>query len=133
MSQKKRRSVSLDADVYEYLSKHYNGSALVNDLLTEYMSTEDKQKASLDLQISQKERELSEAQKTVTRLQSDIEELEDLRNTIQSSEHTKFEKAYEVLKGEDLDETHAPVKFWADRIGITPAELIQRIDQHSTQ
>jgi len=127
MSDKERRTVTLDSENHEFLKKEDNASAVVNDLIEQLRQGGDRQTAALDLQIEQKERELSEAETTVDRLERELAELRELRANYEHEEDAKLERAIEALEGTPRDPSNPAVENWAGRLGMTPAELVEKL------
>jgi len=127
MSDKERRTVTLDSENHEYLKKEDNASAVVNDLINQLRQSGERQTAALDLQIEQKERELSEAETTVDRLERELAELRQLRANYEHEEDAKLERAIDALENTPRDPSNPAVENWAGRLGMTPAELVEEL------
>jgi len=127
MSDKERRTVTLDSENHEYLKKEDNASAVVNDLIEQLRQGGDRQTAAIELQIEQKERELSEAEGKVERLERELAELQELRANFEHEEDAELERAIEALEGTPRDPSNPAVENWAGRLGMTPAELVEEL------
>jgi len=127
MSNKKTRTVSLDAENHEYLKTEDNASAVVNDLIEQLRQGGDRHTAAIDLQIEQKERELSEAEGKVDRLKQELSELRRLRASTQREEDARLEQAIDALEGVPRDPSNPAVENWAGKLGMTPAELVDEL------
>mgnify|MGYP000040523149 CR=1 FL=1 len=127
MSDKETRTVSLDAENHEYLKTEDNASAVVNDLVTQLRQGGDRQSAALDLQIEQKERELSDAQGTVDRLETELAELRQLKTAYEREEDARVEQAEAALEGAELEPTNPAVENWSGKLGMTPQELVEEL------
>lgn len=91
MAEKKRRSVSLEPDVHEYLAESKrNGSGLVNDLVKRHMEGgldgKDAETVVLDMRIERLESEIAEMESRITSKENLLEELRSRRDT-QSAKH----------------------------------------------
>lgn len=127
MSDKKRRSVTLDPENYEYLQGLDNGSAVINRVVTQLRKGGDEQTAAIDLQIRQKKRELENAQDEVTRLETELTELTELRDELQNRDGVELVQAREALADTPKEETNPAVQHWADRLGMTEKELLDAL------
>lgn len=128
MSDKQRKTFTLQPENAELCDELNNASAVVDELLSQYRKGKNKQTVAVELQISQKQRELDEAEDNVERLRNDIEELKQLRREFQSQENAELAKAREALDGVPRDENNPAVKNWAEQLGMTPTELLQQIE-----
>lgn len=127
MSEKTTRTVSLSPENDEYLAALDNASAKVNDLVTQLREGGDKATAVLDMQIEQKKRELQEAEQRVERLERGLEDLQKLRDEMESMERAELEDAREALAGTPKDPTNEAVQHWAEKLGMTPPELLEAL------
>jgi len=127
MSDKKTKSVSLDAEVHDFLKQEDNASALVNDLVEQYRKGGDRHTAAIDLQIGQKERELEQAENKVSRLKHEIEELQSLKTTFEREENAELEAAIDALEGVPREPSNPAIENWAGNLGMTTAELIEEL------
>jgi len=127
MSDKKRKSITFDPDNYEYLSNHDNASALVRDLVEQYRTDGNRQKAALKLRQEQKQRELELAQEEVNRLENDLEEITRLLQEVKEFESNQWDEAVDALKNTPKDPDNPAVENWADKLGMTPTALIEQL------
>jgi len=104
-----------------------NASAVVDDLLDQYRKTGDRATAALDLQIEQKEGELSEVQDTVSRLERELAELRELRSQFEEQESAELKKARKELEDTPKDPSNPAIENWAGKLGMEPTELIEKI------
>jgi len=127
MSNKETRTVSLDPQNHEFLKTEDNASAVVNDLVDQLRQGGDRQTAGIDLQISQKERELTDAKGTVERLEREIQELKKLKATFERKEDARLDEAIDALEGVPREPTNAAIENWAGKLGMTPTELVEEL------
>jgi len=127
MSDKKRRSVTLDPENYEYLQQLDNGSAVINRVVSQLRKGGDEQTAAIDLQIRQKKRELSNAEDEVARIETELTELTQLRDELQNRDSVELVQAREALEGTPKEETNPAVQHWADKLGMTEQELLDAL------
>lgn len=125
---KERRTVSIDPDVHEYLGRTgVNASELVEELVQQHMKTNDKHTVALQVQINQKERELSSAEERVSELRQDLKELRSLRDRFESEQEDELAVALESLDGTPADPTNEAIINRANELGITPEELADEL------
>lgn len=127
MTDKERRTFTIDPENDELCQEHDNASALVNELLEQYRKGSDKETVGIDLQIEQKQRELQERRKEVERIERDIEELEQLRAGISKQEDAQLSEAKEALANTPKEPTNDAIQSWASDLGMTPAQLIDEL------
>lgn len=127
MTDKERRTFTIDPENDELCKEHDNASALVNELLEQYRKGSDKETVGIDLQIEQKQRELRDRRKEVKRIERDIEELEQLRAGINKQEDVELSKAKEALANTPKEPTNDAIQSWASDLGLTPAQLIDEL------
>jgi len=132
MTNKETRTVSLKPANNEFLSNHDNASALVDDLVTQYREGADRDTVALELQIEQKRRERRSAKKEVNRLDEDIAELERLKNEFQGSREDRLQEAKEVLSDVPREADNPAILNWAERLELTPTELIDELESTDT-
>lgn len=130
MSDKERRTVTLSTDANRALEQEDNASAVVNDLVEQYARTGDRGAAGLKLRRKHKLNELEEARERVSRLESEVEELTALIEKREDTEAAEWDTAREVLgriDADDLTPENDAVETWAEKLGVTPTELIEEV------
>lgn len=128
MSEKRTRTVSLDPENDECLSKEDNASAVVNDLVEQYRQGADRDTVAIELQIKQKRREKELAENRVSRLTEDIEELQSLKQEFEVDEQAELDEAKDALENVPADPTNPAIKNWANKLGVSPQELIDTLE-----
>jgi len=133
MSDKKRTSITLDEDVYQYLKQsEINQSGLINELVKEYRNSEDRQVAALELQY---ERLISDAEDLEDRAEQKRQEAKEVKELLEEARHTedeRVEEAVQTLKAvPNLTPDNPAVANWSEKTGLSPSELIDKV--HSTQ
>lgn len=128
MSDKKPKSFTLDEENAELCDDLDNASAVVNDLLEQYRKGADKETVAIDLQIQQKERELRNAKRDVERLESDLQELKQLKAQIGVQEDAELQEARRELADTPRDPSNPAIKNWASKLGMTAQELVDRLE-----
>jgi len=126
---KERRTVSISEENDEYLSDHPNASDLVDELVRKYRDGADKGTAAIEVQLEQKREELRAAKRDVERIEQNVAELEQLKAELSRTENAQIAEAKRELSSieGELDPTNPAVQNWAEKIGMTPAELIAEI------
>lgn len=127
MTEKSRRSVTLDYENNQYLTEHDNASALVNDLVEQYRTGPGKQTAALELQIQQKQRVLEDAEEKVARVRQEIQELRELKTSFEKQEQTRLSDARETLNETPKQPDNPAIQRWAGELDMQPAELVEEL------
>jgi len=125
---KETRTVTLDEENDAFLAEQDNASAVVNDLVTQYRQGGDRGTAALELQKSQKKRELRTHKQFVENLQQDVEELETLIREFEREESAELRQAREALEYVENDPENEAVKNWSKKLGMTPEELLEKVE-----
>lgn len=130
MSDSKPKSIRFDRDNYEYLSNHDNASALVRDLVKQYRTEGEPERAALKLRRKQKAAELDEARKKVNRLENDLAEIDALIEDMEAKDDIDIDEAADALENVPLERDNPAVENWAQKLGLTPTQLIDRLKDH---
>jgi len=126
---KKRKSITFDEDNYEFLSNHDNASALVRDLVEQYRTDGNREKAALKLRQQQKQRELESSREDVNRLENDLEEITELLQEVKDVESEQWDNAVSALENTPKEPDNPAVENWADKLGLTPTALIEQLPE----
>jgi len=127
MSDKETRTVSIDPENDDWLQNQDNASAVVNELVEQARKTGNIETAALDLQKRQKKRELELSRQKTQNLEQDIEEIEETKKQLSNYEDAKIEEAKEALPDGVDDPANPGVENWAAKLGMTPTELLNAI------
>lgn len=144
MSDKRRRSVSLDEDVDAVLADHPNASALVNELVEQYGYVGKAREAALNKRIAEKESELKELREKKGRVEARIDELEreitQLRDDLHSLSVEERQQVREVvelcepdengrraLDPERLTPENEVVELRAGEAGMKPEKFVEEV------
>jgi len=131
MSDKKRTSITVDPDVYEYLSQsEVNQSGLINELVKEYKDGRDRQVAALELRYRHLNQEREEHQEKAERKANQAQEVKELLEDARQSEMEGLDEAREVLgdiPDDALTEDNAAVQNWAGKLGLDESTLLERL------
>lgn len=94
---KQNKTISIDVEIIEQLTKEKNGSGLINDLLKDYFSTGGAlEKKEIETKIGLKELEIKKAQSILTSLKTKL----DLIN----KREAELKKVYKHIPTEVLDD-----------------------------
>jgi len=129
MSEKKRKSITFDEDNYEFLSNHDNASALVRDLVEQYRTDGNREKAALKLRQEQKQRELESVRDEVKRIENDLKEITELLQEVEEVKADQWDEAVEALSNAPKEPDNPAIENWADKLGVTPTQLIEELDE----
>lgn len=124
---KQTRTVSLDDENDEWLDDQDNASAIVNELVGQARRNGGTQMAAIDLQVSQKERELDHRQSDVDRIKRELEELRELKAQLRREEETSLDRAEDALEGVAVEPGNPAVENWADKLGMPSQELVEEL------
>lgn len=127
MTDRKRKTVTLEPANYQELQDSDNASAVVNDLVGQWRKTGARDTAGIELQIEHKERELKEARQTVARLEDELDDLRQMVDEFEATETDGLEEAREKLRGTELHPENPAVQNWSERLGIPPSKLIEEV------
>lgn len=75
---------------------------------------------TLEREINERERELAEETDELERLQSQLQEYK-------QGKQTELEKARKMLEDTPKEESNPAIKKWAKDLGMTPAELLNQL------
>jgi len=102
---KKRKTVSLDADMAEALKDDSNASATVNTLLREYYAAGRSTEAALEARIQEKETELERAKREkatvdakIAKLEREIKQLRDRMHSFTEEEQKHINKVVSLVR-----------------------------------
>ena len=130
---KKRRTVSLEPEEDEYLSRpEVNASALVNELVKQHRTGGVSDDAVLRMREEQVESEVDHLE---TRTEKKREELEAIREKREEKAETRsadLSQAFDVLESlgeENREPTNPAVKTQAGKVGMTPEELLDEYER----
>jgi len=129
MSEKKRTSITVDPDVYEFLKQpDVNQSGLINELVKQYRDNQDRQVAALELRVEHLEEEAKRDRENAQRKQQQAEEIRELLQDARQTEQTKLQEARNALENTPLKPDNPGVENWADKLDMSPTELIERLE-----
>lgn len=129
MSDKERRTFSLDPANDEYCKELDNASAKVNRIITQLRKGAAADTVAIDTQLQQKRRELNEAERKVERIEDDIAELERVKADLTSQDWAEMTEARNALRNTPKNPTNPAIKKWANKLGMTPERLVERLDK----
>jgi len=127
MSDKKRKTLTLDEENYECLQKEDNASAVVNDLVDNYRRTGDRGTAGLRLRAEHIREQCERAQKELQMYRNQLEDVERLIQEQERQEDEELLEAREALEHVPKEPDNPAVENWADKLGMTPTELLDAL------
>lgn len=123
---KKRKTVTVDEDVYEYLDQPgVNASGLMNDLLKRHMNGGDVDGVVREFRINQLEEEAGEYDERAERKREQAERLRELAEEKRSKLDSELAEAREALATVPHEPSNPAVQNWAKKLGMTPDELLE--------
>ncbi len=134
--EKERVAVTLSPENVEWLDERYNNrSAFIDDLLTQAKDGNGRaDEAVRELRIQQLEEEADDLEAKAESLKRQAErkraKAEQLReeNKVANKQATaKLEEARDALQHTPLEPDNPAVEKWATDLGITPGELIEKL------
>lgn len=140
---KKRRSFSLDEDLKRQLDKreNLNASAVVNELLRQYLAQGEAQDIGLRMRQKDIEREIEDVNVEISRLESRREELkreyDEIQSQIDQRRQEGVEEIAEVVDRieagswprESLAPDNPAVQNWATKASMTPERFIREVER----
>jgi len=132
---KDRKTFSLDADVVEELEQEAgNASAVVNNLLEEWLLSGGDGPIGKEIKLRDIEQRLEEAKNERDKVNRRIERLRKQKQRIeqqieeeQSQHREKLQEAADIVADKPAD--NPAVENWANKLNMTPTELKEQIRQ----
>jgi chromosome segregation ATPase len=141
---KKRRSVSVDSEVDEFLKDHPNASGLINSLVSEYEFLGSSREAALEKRIADKEKELDQARQKkaraeskIEKIQREIEHLQDKMHSLTENEKRNVnevvemcqpdEKGRRVISEDQLHPENEAILRYANDAGMNAERFVQEV------
>jgi len=131
MSDKKRTSISIDTDVYQFLKQsEINQSGLINELVKEYRDSDNRQLAALELRY---EHMMAEAEDLQERADRKFEEAAEVKQLIEAAEDTRSDELAQAVKvvsniqPRKRSVDNEAVQRWAEKVSMKPSELLEYV------
>lgn len=124
-------AITISGENLAWMDKNYsNRSALIDDLLTRARKGE----GEIDRAVARYQKEQLKREKATleTQMESVEEQLEIIDKRMErreSYEETKLEEAREILKDIEHDPTNPAVKTQAEKLDISPKELVEKLEE----
>lgn len=128
MTGKPRKTVTLSEEAKAILDTEDNASAVVTDLVEQYGRSGERGTAGLRLQRKHKARELEQSLETVERLEAELEDIDELIEEFEVQRSDEWQDAKDALEHTPKDPENDAIKHWAQKLGITPEELIEELE-----
>lgn len=129
MSDKVSTSVNLTGKNREYLDREVNNrSAFINDLIEAHrQGKSDIDEAIARYRREQLEHELREVQSRKREIQNQLDVINQKVQKEEARKQEQLAEAKETLADVPRDPENPAVENWADKIGITPEELLEEL------
>jgi DNA repair exonuclease SbcCD ATPase subunit len=132
---KDRKTFSLDERVVEELEDETgNASAVVNDLLQEWLLSGGDGPIGKEIKLRDIESKLEEAKNERDKINRRIERLRNNKRRIeqqieqqQEEQREKLQEAAQYVKDKPVD--NPAVENWAEKLNMTPSELKKQVEQ----
>jgi len=140
---KKRKTFSLDRDIHSQLTdrEQLNASAVVNELLRQYLVQGNGQDVGLRMRLKDIDREIEQKQSEIGRIEAQIDRLQQEREDIQAQIQQRREEGIEEVQEfaekiqdgmfdtENLTEDNPAVENFATKAGLTPERFIEKVQR----
>lgn len=129
--EKKRTSISLPRETYEWLSDSpMQNSALIAELLDEYRQSRAERVAALEMQLKHARTERDDLEQQYENAQQRVADLEERLSEVREDDVSVINDAREVLDSvpeSELTVDNPAVENWAEKVGVSPEELLNRL------
>jgi len=115
-------------EVDRYLEQKPNKSEYIRKLIRADMKGPDTQTVALQAQIETLERQAQSHAEQEDMLQSQAEELREIKQEVEGRDDANLERAQEELQGTPREPTNPAIQTWAERIGMPPKQLCEELD-----
>ena len=126
---KERRTVSIEPDVDEYLSREgVNASELVNELVKNHYSAGGDEKAMLKLREQQLESDVRSLEGQITEKEKELNQIRNRLLEFEDQTETILKEAADVLVTTDPE--NEALKTWARKADLSPERFAERLEKH---
>jgi len=137
MSEKKRTSISIDKDVYEYLrQEQINQSGLINQLVREYQTSNDRQVAALELRYEHLKDDVAQLRERLERKESQLSDVKELLEEARHAESELWQDCFDIFEGiriEELEPDNPAVENWCGKFNMEPKEFLTELEKRLEQ
>lgn len=131
---KERRTISLTPENDAYLGKEgVNASQLVDRLVESYRSAGGDETGMLKLREQQLQSEISELESRLEAKRSELEQVQDQLAEFQADQDSIIADAADALPQHVRHEDNPAVENWAEKAGLSPSELLDRLADHDDE
>jgi hypothetical protein len=124
-----RHTFSTEKDeVDHYLEQKDNKSAYLRKLVRADMRGADTELAGLEMQIQTLEKQAQTKAEEERMLQERAEELRELKQSMRGQQQRGLSEARVELSDTPRDPTNPAIKNWAERVDLSPEELVQELE-----
>jgi chromosome segregation ATPase len=130
---KERRTVSLDPEVDDHLSKDgVNASELVNKLVRTHATAGGSDRAMLELREQQLESELADLESRTERKRQELEQVREQLAEYRDAREDIIAEARNTLTREQYDPANEAVKTWAEKAEMSPEAFVDALLEEPT-
>lgn len=127
---KERRTMSLDREVDDYLaSDGVNASQLVNRLVKNHVSSGGDERAMLELRREQLESEVADLTSRLETKQAELSRVNERLGNVQDDREDLLAEVRDTLRDTPRDPANAAIRTQADRLDMTPQELVDELER----
>lgn len=126
---KERRSISIETDVDEYLSREgVNASQLINELVKNHYSAGGDEKAMLKLREQQLESDVRSLEGQIAEKENELDQIRDRLSEFHDQTETILQEASDVLVTTDPE--NEALKTWAGKADLSPDEFAEKLETY---
>lgn len=137
MSEKEHVSATVDPEVKAFLDREgVNTSATINKLVKKQMGVGGDDQTLIELRIQQIESQIERKEGELESLRAELKALKKKRDENESERQEKLHDVFEKLSGireRELTPENPGVQHQADRVGLEPAELLERYKERGDE
>jgi len=124
-------AITISEENLAWMDNNYsNRSALIDDLLTRARKGESElDRVAARFQKEQLKREKATLETQMESVEEQLQTIEKRMERRDSYEETKLEEAREILKNIEHDPTNPAVKNQAEKLDISPEELVEKLEE----
>lgn len=127
---KERRAVTLDPEIDTYLaSEGINASQLVNRLVKNHKTAGGDEYTMLKLREQQVESEIEELHSRIDAKRDELELIQEQLDEYEEEQDELIDEAADAIDPHIRTPDNPAVENWADIVGVTPDELVRRLEE----
>lgn len=127
---KERRTVSLEPDVHDFLSKEgVNASQLVNKLVKNHATAGGDERAMLELRAEQLRSDINELETRTQTKQDELDKVEERLSEYRTERNEIIVDAADALSDVSLDAENPAIQNWAEKADMGVDEFITALER----